>query len=63
MRIKDIINAKKTPETKAAVVGIAGKHKFNGNFNTESFIIERERAKKRNKKTKKVEESKEETTK
>lgn len=55
MKIKDIIDSKKTPETKVTVKGICGKQKHNGNFNTEAFLVEKARAKKK-KKTKKAEE-------
>lgn len=63
MKIRDIINSKKTPETKKSVAGITGKHKFNGNFNTDDFLVEKARAKKKKKKAKEAEESKEETAK
>lgn len=63
MKIRDIIESKKTPEIKTQVKGIAGKHKFNGNFNTEAFLVEKAKLKKRKKKNKKAEESKEETAK
>lgn len=49
MKIKEIVDSKKTPNIKKPIKGIAGKNKFNGNFNTEVFLIEKTKNKRRKK--------------
>ena len=49
MKIKEIVDSKKTPNIKKSIKGIAGKNKFNGNFNTEVFLIEITKNKRRKK--------------